>query len=297
MEQKKYPNSIKEFTETLQNALQQIYEVREAGTIARQWIEYITGISWFQLNLQNRKELTASEYQASLIAAIRLEKGEPLQYVTGIAWFYGRSFSVGPEVLIPRGETEELMVWVRDTFKGKQKYSFTLLDIGTGSGCIPISLDLETQKWGGRRQFIGIDISEDALSLARYNSEQLGASVNFIGRDIFQAGESDFNLLDVVVSNPPYIPQGEGADIHINVKKFEPHQALFVPDDDPLRFYRRIIASSTHWLNPQGYLFFEIHENFGEELVALLESQGWREIELRKDLNGKDRMIRALRPK
>ncbi|MDN4166678.1 peptide chain release factor N(5)-glutamine methyltransferase [Cytophagales bacterium LB-30] len=216
----------------------------------------------------------------------RVARHEPIQYILEEAWFYGRSFRVNPSVLIPRPETEELVHWIASDFPKK---AIQVLDIGTGSGCIPITLGLENPSF----HCYGLDISEEALKVARSNAEKLGAKVEFFQIDILQQ-EIPLPKVDVVVSNPPYIRPSEQAHMQANVLAHEPHLALFIEENDPLLFYRTIAHKAKKCLVSNGLLYFEINEAFGAETVALLQTEGYTEIELRKDMQGKDRMVRGL---
>lgn len=217
----------------------------------------------------------------------RLKSGEPIQYILGKAPFYGREFLVNSHTLIPRNETEELVHLI---IKENKPAGLKILDIGTGTGCIPISLDLELAD----PEVFGLDVSEEALDLARKNSQLLHASVSFMHCNILEEMPM-LTDLDILVSNPPYIPEKGKAEMHRNVLDFEPELALFVPDTDPLLFYRVIAQKGIALLKPSGKIYFEIHEDYGQEVIALLTKLGYTEIRLIKDLNEKDRMIAAVR--
>lgn len=219
-----------------------------------------------------------------VIADIKSEK--PIQQIVGKAYFYENIFDVTPHVLIPRGETEELIYWIIKDYK---KLSPTVLDIGTGSGVIAISLALNIEK----SKVTAYDISTEALAVACANSEKLGANVQFMEVDILSCGLD--KKYDVVVSNPPYIARKEMPLMRNNVLDHEPHTALFVDDDDPLIFYRRVGELAYGNLICGGSLYFEINENYGAECCQLLSDIGFSNIVLRKDLNSKDRMIKAVK--
>ena len=218
-----------------------------------------------------------------------LKVGTPLQHVVGFTEFFGHRFKCDPNALIPRPETEELVNWIIDSIRDieiNDKHS--ILDIGTGTGCIPISLSLAHPE----SQTFGFDVSEEALILAKENSSTLKANARFEQHDIL-AEDLKSNGFDVIVSNPPYIPWKEKAEMHTNVVAHDPELALFVPDDDPLLFYRVIAEKAKIGLKANGLLFFEIHEGYGKQVVDLLNMMGFNEIILRQDLNGKDRMIKC----
>ena len=216
----------------------------------------------------------------------RLLTGEPIQYILGEAPFYGRSFGVTRDTLIPRNETEELVHLI---IKENPSSGLRLLDLGTGTGCIPISLALELKN----PDVYALDVSAAALTVARQNAAQLGATIHFIEGSLL--GEPiDLPLLDLIVSNPPYVPLRDQAEMHVNVLNFEPHLALFVPDEDPLLFYRAIGVWGQQLLKQGGKLYLEIYENLADELVQLLLSQGYEQLRVHQDLNGKNRMLSAI---
>jgi len=216
-----------------------------------------------------------------------IELGQPIQYLTGEAHFYGLTFKVNPSVLIPRPETEELVDLVIKTVKKSGNNCATLLDIGTGSGCIAISLKFHLPK----TEVFGLDTSSAALVIARFNAEAHNAEVYFIEADILTY-EQD-NKYDVIVSNPPYIRELEKAGMHEQVLSHEPHLALFVSNEEPLIFYKAIARFAKNQLNQDGQLFFEINEYLGQETVAMLHEAGFSSVQLLKDMQGKDRMIYA----
>jgi len=218
----------------------------------------------------------------------RLLTGEPIQYILGEAPFYGRSFAVTRDTLIPRNETEEL---VHRILKENPTPGLRVLDLGTGTGCIPISLALELTS----PEVYAMDVSAAALEVARQNAATLGATVHFIEGSLL--GEPlELSKMDLIVSNPPYVPLRDQAEMHANVLNFEPHLALFVPDEDPLVFYRAIGEWGQQLLISGGKLYLEIYENFAEELVQLLLSQGYEKLCVQQDLNGKNRMLSAIWP-
>lgn len=213
----------------------------------------------------------------------RLKTGEPIQYILGKGPFYGRDFSVSPATLIPRNETEELVHLI---IKENQNSDLRILDIGTGTGCIPITLALEMKN----PMVFGIDISDDALKIASSNAKKLSAEVSFISCDILK-NIPPIKELDILVSNPPYIPIEEKGMMHRNVLNFEPDLALFVSDEDPLIFYRTIAETGKMLLKPFGKIYFEINERFGKDISNLLESYGYNNVKIIQDLNGKGRIV------
>jgi len=214
--------------------------------------------------------------------------GEPIQYILGEAPFYGRNFSVSRDTLIPRNETEELVYRI---LKENPELGLRVLDLGTGTGCIPITLALELQA----PEVYALDVSLAALEVARKNAAQLGAQVQFLEGDLLGA-TPNLDLFDVLVSNPPYVPFRDQEEMHANVLNFEPHVALFVPDEDPLLFYRAIGSWGQQLLKKGGKLYLEIYEHLSEELVQLLQSMGYTQVNVHQDLNGKNRMVTCYWP-
>ena len=214
----------------------------------------------------------------------RLNQQEPLQYILGESEFYGRKFLVSPDVLIPRPETELLVKEIVEY--GKTRNDISILDIGTGSGCIAISLALELPM----ASVSATDLSENALTVARNNSQRLRAPVNFILHDILHT-ELPMVMFDVVVSNPPYIPISERNTLNKNVRDFEPEIALFVNGSDPLQFHKAIASKAMKVLNADGLLIIEIHESFGHETASVFEAAGLNQVRIIQDLSGKDRFV------
>jgi release factor glutamine methyltransferase len=218
----------------------------------------------------------------------RLLTGEPIQYILGEAPFYGRNYLVTRDTLIPRNETEELVHLI---LKENRRSGLRILDLGTGTGCIPISLALELSS----SEVYAVDVSAAALEVARQNAATLGAKVEFLEGDLL--GKIPvLDPLDLIVSNPPYVPLRDQAEMHANVLNFEPHLALFVPDEDPFVFYRAIGIWGKQLLKLGGKLYLEIYENLAEELVQLLHSLGYDQVQVHQDLNGKHRMISCIWP-
>lgn len=260
-----------------------IYDSGEAKAIVRYVLDVRFGMSATDVYCGKVTQLTADESRELREIMRRLMKSEPVQYVLGRADFCGRTFRVSPGVLIPRPETEELCRWVSSSFP-----SHSILDIGTGSGCIAITLALDMPQ----AEVTAWDVSEKALHIARHNAGMLGAAVNFCRRDALDP-PADAALWDIIVSNPPYICDRERAAMERNVLDYEPHEALFVPDDDPLRFYRAIADYARKALKPGGELFFEINPLFAADLVAMLRNSGFAAAETRCDSFGKQRFVRV----
>lgn len=273
--------SVKKIWDETAQKLNGIYDQDEARRLVRLLLEDAFGVD--RTAIFTDEHITLDEMRLDGFVS-RLLAHEPIQYVTGVADFYGRKFKVAPGALIPRPETEEL---VRLVVEENDQENPRILDVGVGSGCIAITLALEM-----RCSAFGTDISQQALSIARDNAQTLEASVQFTQSDVLNSnpGEKD---LDILVSNPPYIPEIERSVMSRNVTDYEPEEALFVPDGDPLVFYRRIAEAGLVCLKVGGRLYFEINENFGEATVQLLKRLGYGEIVLHKDMQGKDRVIRA----
>ena len=270
--------------------LQPSFDTREAQSIARIVFEDCFGLQPPQFS---RAQLTTAQNEQLQSILTALLAGQPLQYILGQADFYGLKFKVDPRVLIPRPETEELVEWVLETIGSRSpQQSPSVLDIGTGSGCIPITIAKKTpgaSVWG-------LDVSAEALALAKENANLNQVEIRWQEQDILnQEAWTSLPIFDLIISNPPYIPLREQVLMPAQVTQHEPHLALFVPDEDPLLFYRAIAAFAQIHLNPNGFLFFECNEYNALELKLLLESMAWSDVVLKEDLSGKLRMIRATR--
>ena len=260
------------------------YSQVEAENLVFWLLEHHLGLKRSDLH-----EAIPAEFPDALLEDFqRLLTGEPIQYILGEAPFYGRNFLVTRDTLIPRNETEEL---VHKIIKENPMPGLRVLDLGTGTGCIPITLALELQA----PEVYALDVSVRALDVAQKNAAQLGAKVEFFEGDLLGT-VPNLALFDVIVSNPPYVPLRDQEEMHANVLNFEPHLALFVPDEDPLLFYRAIGFWGQQLLKTGGKLYLEIYENLADELVQLLLSQGYSHVQVHQDLNGKNRMITCLWP-
>lgn len=274
-------NSIKAVQPYLQQKLGEIYSTREIQIFSEMILEALFDLSKTDLILNNRK-FSESELLQIRAVSKRLIEHEPIQHILGFAHFYGHDFKVNRDVLIPRPETEELLALVlKDHTDGK------LLDIGTGSGCIPITLKLENNAF----EVSALDVSSKAIAIAQENALRFNLEVNFIHSDILQDELED--KYDIIISNPPYVLESDKKEMQESVLSFEPGLALFVPDDKALMFYERISDLAFTSLNDGGQLYFEIHEAFGEETVQLLNNKGFNNIKLIQDLQGKDRIVTA----
>ncbi len=263
-----------------------IYGLEEARAILRLLLESRYGLSWTEVLSGAMESFNEAEKKDMEHLMRRLEWQEPVQYILGEADFCGRSFKVAPGVLIPRLETEELVAVVEDGSGEDCK----VLDIGTGSGCIALTLAADRPGW----HVSAWDISDAALRISRENAERLHVgNVDFRKVDILKTDSLPAGEWDVIVSNPPYICDEERAAMSKNVLFFEPHEALFVPDDDPLCFYRAISEYAKRSLTPGGRLFFEINQRYGAEVRSLLQEEGFRFVSVVKDQFGNDRIVSA----
>lgn len=271
--------------EHIRNKLSGFYSPDELKSFTRLILQDVCGYSVPNITACKFNNLSDSQAQKIEEIVLRLQNYEPYQYIIGKTEFYGLPFLVTSDVLIPRPETEELVEWILlETQISKPK----ILDIGTGSGCIAVALakklpDAEVQAW---------DISEGALSIARKNAELNGTSVRFLLKDALQP-TLDESSFDVIVSNPPYVLDQEKTTMEKNVLDFEPHTALFVPDNNPLLFYEKIAELALKHLTNNGRLFFEINREKGTDVCRMLSAKGFSNVELRKDISGNDRMILA----
>lgn len=278
---------------TLQQAQQQLslslarlYDQREAANIADWVMEKLTGQR--KIDRIVHKDQRMPDGQQELLAAYteQLLQHRPVQYVLQEAWFDGLDFYVNEQVLIPRPETEELVHWIADD--NRDSTALRILDIGTGSGCIPVAL----KKRLPQAQLLALDVSAGALTVAAANKSKHSVEVALYELDILNRSEwQKLPAVDIIVSNPPYIPLSDQDTIQANVLQHEPHLALFVENDDPLLFYSTIAELGLEKLSPGGKIYVEIHEDLGAQTVALFGSQGYTGIILQKDMQGKDRML------
>lgn len=264
----------------LTSEIRSIYGEREAATIARMVLSARSGISESALLADPAAEIEIPDFED---LAQELGSGRPVQYIVGHTEFCGLEFRVREGVLIPRPETEELVGHILRNHPSARH----ILDIGTGSGCIAIAL----KKALPEAQITALDLSDEALEIARENSERLGAGITLIKGDALCGESYPEGPFEVIVSNPPYIPQSEERLMRRNVLDFEPHEALFVPDSDPLRFYRAIGSEALKRLTPTGSLWFEVHEDFADLTAEMLAGQGYSRVEVLRDLFDKKRMI------
>lgn len=271
----------------LVDSLLRLYSPAESKEIARRLTEHVSEHPFTWVLAHPAAFMGLEKEKRWNKCSKRLIWGEPIQYVTSKAWFYGFPFYVKRGVtLIPRPETEELADWIIQEYKERRGIRF--LDVGTGSGCLAVTLALHFDC-----QAYAMDNSEAALEVADENAEKLESRVYFRHLDLFEAGPEEFENLHFIVSNPPYVRESEKAGMHRNVLAYEPPEALFVPDYDALRYYKMLAIKGKMWLKKGGFLYLEFNEAKAAELKELLESEGYGDIVIKKDMQGKDRMMRA----
>lgn len=272
------------------NTIAPIYEPREAANIAHIVVEHITNLNKLDRIVYKDRNLDPGQQNRLEAAVAALLQHQPVQYVTGTAWFYGMELLVNRNVLIPRPETEELVEWILEDVQMTGAKEMHLLDIGTGSGCIPLALKQALPAatvWG-------IDVSDGALTIAKANAAKQQLDVHLTQINVLdEAATAALPIFNIIVSNPPYIKQSERLDMQQQVLDYEPSLALFVPDEDALLFYRRIVQLAGSKLSKGGALYFEINEALGQEVVSLMEKEGFANVQLRQDIFGKDRMVKG----
>ncbi len=278
---------MKRSNEYIENKLSDFYATNELDGLKRLIYEDVLGYTAVDCMMNKERILGQQESERINSIVDKLAAGVPIQYILNYAWFYGLKFKVNEHVLIPRQETEELVELILKQHSGED---LQILDMGTGSGCIPISLKYHRPGW----QVHAIDISTQALDLAKENAAKLKLGIHFFQEDILHpTGSITEHKYDLIVSNPPYVMESEKTNMSRHVLEHEPHLALFVDDQKPLLYYEAILAYAQTNLNAQGCLYFEINEAMGEAIQLLaLQSGAWLTVEVLKDLNGKDRMMR-----
>lgn len=293
---------FKDYKTYFLNKLTTLYDADECESIFFIILEKRHSLKRIDLALQTNLSLTESDLMAWNLILEQLKLEKPIQYILGETFFYDLKFDVDSNVLIPRSETEELVDFIIKDFKisnnlaVQQSNNLKVLDIGTGSGCIAIALAKNLKN----ANIFAIDVSEKALAVAQKNAVQNDVEVNFIHCNILKTNDLDFiektfniQKFDIIVSNPPYVRNLEKHEINKNVLENEPHLALFVADDDALIFYRKIANLAVNNLSENGVLYFEINQYLGQETVKLLQEIGFRNVELKQDIYGNDRMIKA----
>jgi release factor glutamine methyltransferase len=279
-------STLGKLCEFIKIELRGLYPDHEISSLTDIIISQLTGIPKHEIRIDKEKPISETARIRITETVKDLKRGKPVQYILGYTEFFGLKLLVTPDVLIPRSETEELVKWIIDDHNNR---SPSVLDIGTGSGCIAIAL----KKVFPDSTINACDISVPALDIARENARTHSVQINFFQQDINKTINETHFRYDIIVSNPPYIPLSEKSSININVRDFEPADALFVPDEDPLIFYRHIAAFGINHLKKNGQIYFEIHEKSGPAVKKLLEASGYRIVIIRKDINGKDRMIKC----
>lgn len=280
---------LKEFKTYFIVELEKEYPKEEVQSFFNLLTEAFLKMSRLEVALDPEKELSEAEVSKLKDALQRLQKHEPIQYIIGETEFFGLPFKVNPAVLIPRPETEELVQWIMDDASKKGKRDLNILDIGTGTGCIAISLARNLPD----ARVSAVDISEGALATAQENAKLNGVEITFLQKDILNT-ESLEKKFDVIVSNPPYVRNLEKQDMQRNVLEFEPEKALYVRDEDPLIFYRKISELAKDALHPEGALYFEINQYLGAETEAILKKKNFQ-TQLKKDIFGVDRMLKGVK--
>lgn len=287
----------------IRNSLDSIYPTNEAVIMADMLLEHFTSFSKGDRLMNKEADLTQQQEAAIHKGVERLLKHEPIQYIMNKCWFYGMELFVDPSVLIPRPETEELVAWIindvrsagynvfsRGTADADETDLLKILDVGTGSGCIALAL----KKAMPQAEVWGCDLSEEALNVARRNGSALDIRVDFQGLNFLdQLQQKQLPTVNILVSNPPYIPIRDKDLMNKNVVEHEPHTALFVPDEDPLIFYRALAKFASSRLHENGSIYMEIHEDLGNDVVRLFSDEGYNKIELRKDMQQKNRMVKV----
>jgi release factor glutamine methyltransferase len=287
----------------IRNSLEEIYDTNEARIMADMLVEHFTSFSKSDRVMNTEAVLTPEQEVAINKGVERLLKHEPIQYIMNKCWFYEMELFVDPSVLIPRPETEELVEWIiqdvrssgynvfsRGTTDADETSLIKILDVGTGSGCIALAL----KKAMPLAEVWGCDVSEEALNVARRNGSALDIRVDFQGLNFLDPlQQKQLPTVDILVSNPPYIPIRDKELMNKNVVDHEPHTALFVPDEDALLFYRALAKYAEHRLHDNSSIYMEIHEDLGNEVVKLFREEGYNKIELRKDMQQKNRMVKV----
>ncbi|HLT52354.1 MAG TPA: peptide chain release factor N(5)-glutamine methyltransferase [Flavobacteriaceae bacterium] len=284
---------VKEILNIFHKELDTLYGKDEVDSFFNLLLEFYLDLNRIDLVLNPNLAITKTEEQPLFEALSRLKLEEPIQYILGETEFYGLKFKVNKHTLIPRPETEELVNWILEQVTSNNN-QLSILDIGTGSGCIAISLAKNLPN----AKVYAMDISKEALKIAKENAEINGVEVEFIHQDILGVNQNEIDSIsqkfDIIVSNPPYVRHLEKNEMKKNVLDYEPHLALFVQDNEPLLFYKAIAQFAVKNLKPNGQLFFEINQYLGKEMIELLQELDFKEIKLKQDLFGNDRMIKAV---
>ncbi len=268
-----------------------VYDSREAANITDWVLENVTGLRKIDRVVNKTSRLPAAQKERLEQITTDLLKHRPVQYALGEAWFHGMKFFVNESVLIPRPETEELVEWIIHD-AGKDTGGLLILDIGSGSGCIPIALKTKLPS----AIIESCDVNSDALAVAEKNAKELNAAIQFHLLNFLNQEECEkLGMYNVIVSNPPYIPTSEQSEMEKHVVAFEPHLALFVENEDPLIFYKAILQFSTLHLFSGGSIYVETHMNLADEVAQLFKNEAFDSVEIRKDMQGRNRMVKAVK--
>lgn len=282
--------NLNEARKKILTEIKDLYKNREAENIAQLVLEKINNRANESRVFHDEIFLSPDKIEQLKKIITRLKLNEPVQYALEEAWFYGMKFKVNSNVLIPRPETEELVDWIIQEIKSQKLKAKSLLDIGTGSGCIPIAIKRNLPLI----EVTAIEISNDAIKIAKQNAEDHAVAISFIQMDfLIEKNWEAVNKFDVIVSNPPYIRKREADLMHERVKEHEPHMALFVPDEDAMLFYRKLAAFAKDHLSENGSLFVEINEALALEVIDQFKRADMDHVEVKKDMQGKDRMVKA----
>lgn len=279
------PDSSKKLVNWIRDYIQTDLPDSEKTSIAYMLVVDFLKIDKAEIISDRSINLSKGEWKEIKKFLERINNHEPIQYILGEADFYGRKFIVNPAVLIPRNETEELVNLIAKDYKGKK---IKILDVGTGTGCIPITLIKEL----GLSKAYAIDFDPRAIKVARQNAEKFDVEIDFLMIDMLKE-KFPVQGIDVIVSNPPYVTYSERTEMNHNVLNYEPNTALFVNDETPLIYYEKIADHAKESLKEDGRLYFEINEKFGEKMKFMLEQKGYKNVLIIQDLNGKDRMVKA----
>jgi len=279
-------NTVNEMLLRFSEELNDNFTIREKKQIGKMFLMHHLSFDGTDLLLKKDEEVSAEIVERLNHAISEINRGRPMQYVLGTSYFYGLDLNIDRRALIPRPETEELVDWIVELWKDR---SPKLLDVGTGSGCIALALKANIPK----SNVFGVDVIQNALDLAIENSKKLNLEVTFDFANAMNLHAYSRYKWDVIISNPPYIPLEERLEMKDHVVDYEPGTALFVPNENPLIFYKAIALYAKDHLVPEGSLFFEIHENLSKDIKQILNSAGFSKVEIKKDLQEKDRMIHA----
>ncbi len=282
--------SIREYKKHLEKELNSLYNTNESNSIINILLEFVTKYSKVDLILNQETQLIQKQFHFLESAITELKRNKPIQYIIGSTQFYGLEFIVNPSVLIPRPETEELVQWIINDTKNLK--NINILDVGTGSGCIAISLANELSD----ANIYAIDVSIEAIETAKENAEKNDVKIEFIVIDLFSNEMNNIiNNKQIIVSNPPYIPYSFMSKTNLNVLNFEPHNALFVNDNEPLLFYKRVLNLVKETNNKsECIIYFEIFEDLKDQLEKLCQDYNIKEVTFKKDINEKYRMLKCV---